>query len=250
MLIDIPTEEYVTDKILLIDIETSPNLAYVWGKYKQNVIQYEQEWHILSFAVKWLGDKKTYVYGLDDFKKHTGNDEMLVRKIWEYLDEAEIVVGHNCDRFDLKKINSRFLLYHIEPPEPYKTIDTLKVARKYFNFNSNKLGDLGKTLRVGSKQDSGGFETWLGCMNNDKESWKKLKKYNKQDVVLLETIYMKMRKWITNHPRVGMVAGLACPVCGGVKLQRRGYAKTATSKKQRYQCSSCGAWHSATIKHY
>lgn len=253
MLLDITTEREVNRNILLLDIETSPNLGYSWGKYEQNIIQFEQEWIILSFSVKWLGDKKTYVYGLDDFHTYEEdryNDELLVRKLWEYLDEADIIIAHNGDQYDIKKINSRFIVHHLDPPAPYKTIDTLKLARKHFKFNSNKLGDLGETLGLGSKEETGGFKTWLGCMNGDSKSWKVMKKYNKQDVILLEDVYYKLRKWSTNHPRVGGPSGTNCPTCGSDKLQRRGYALTATSRKQRIQCQSCSSWHQVTIKSF
>ncbi len=57
-------------KILVFDIETSPSLGYVWGKYKQYVIEFEQEWNMLCFAYKWLGEKKIHSKALPDYK-HT-----------------------------------------------------------------------------------------------------------------------------------------------------------------------------------
>lgn len=231
-----------------MDIETMANLGYIWGKYEQNVIRFKENWYIITFAWKWLDEDKTSVIKLPDYtsyKKNKSNDKELVKKIWELFDEADIVIGHNSDEFDIKKINSRFLTHGLPPPSPYKTIDTKKVAKRYFRFDSNKLDDLGEYLDLGRKIDTGGFDLWLGCVNDDTNSWKNMAAYNKQDVLLLEQVYLKMLPFITNHPNYNLYVGTThqCPNCGSGKLQKRGFATTRTSKVQRWQCQDCGGWH-------
>jgi len=252
---DIVTEETrltkkPTAKILLFDIETAPNLAYVWGKYEQNVIDYQHEWYMLTFAYKWYGEKKVHGRALPDYrgyKKGSMDDKKLVSELRDLFDEADIIVGHNGDQFDIKKSNARFLVHGLPPPSPYKTVDTKKVAKKYFNFNSNKLDDLGQHLGLGRKEKHEGFELWLGCMRGDPKSWAHMLKYNKQDVNLLESVYETMKPWMTNHPNLAAIAGkeCACPNCEGGNLQRRGFNYTRTGKFQRYSCLDCGAWSSA-----
>lgn len=223
-------------------------MAYVWGKWQQDVIQYDKEWYILCFAYKWLGEKKTHVIALPDFslyKKEPYNDRELVKKLHELFNEADIIVAHNGDSFDQKKSQARMLYHGFAPPSPYKQIDTKKVARKYFNMNSNKLDDIGKYLSIGSKLQTGGFDTWLGCMNGDSKAWKKMTRYNVQDVKLLEEVYIKLRPWITNHPSVSLLEKKpdACPKCGGGPVQRRGFrAHGRLSYKQQYQCMACKGW--------
>jgi DNA polymerase elongation subunit (family B) len=140
-------------KILFIDIENTPSLGYVWGKWDQNVIDFTADWHLLSFSWQWAATKTVHVLGLVDFPAHyranPENDYHLVEKLWHLLDEADIVIGHNVDRFDIRKINTRFLAHGMPPPSPYRTVDTLKIAKKYFRFDSNKLDDLGRCLGVG-----------------------------------------------------------------------------------------------------
>src|SRR6516164_8969462 len=119
-------------KILFLDIETAPSLGWVWGKWEQNVIDFKRDWYVLSFAYKWAGDKKVTAKGLNDYKgyqKDRENDKALLADIWELLDETDIVVAHNGDKFDLPKINTRLLQHKNVPPSPYKTVDTLKIAR-------------------------------------------------------------------------------------------------------------------------
>ncbi len=240
--------------ILILDVENSPNVSYTWGKYEQNVIDFQKEWYMLSFAHKWLGDKTTKAHALPDFKGYKGNktnDKLLLKQLWLLLDKADIVIGHNVDRFDLRKINARFLQHGFPPPAPYKTVDTLKIARKYFFLNSNKLGHIGKYLGIGSKIDTGGFDLWLSCMGGDMTAWKKMVKYNKNDVALTERVYLELLPWISNHPNVNSLTGVqdACPKCGAKDLQRRGFSiMSGGRKRQKMQCMSCAGWSQGKIE--
>lgn len=235
-------------RILLYDIETAPNLAYVWGKYEQDVIAYESEWYMMTFSYKWLGEKRVIARGLPDYplyKKQPENDKALVSELHKLFSDADVVIAHNGDAFDQKKSQARMIYHGLTPPAPYKQIDTKKVARKYFNFNSNKLDDLGKLLGCGQKLDTGGFELWLGCMNGNISAWNKMKRYNKQDVVLLEEVYLKMRPWIVNHPSMALMLDRpeVCPKCGEGPLiisKKRKIAKTGFAIQ--YQCKACGGY--------
>ena len=161
-------------KILYYDIETAPNLSYVWGHFEQNVIEHEREWYLLCVSYRWEHESKTQVCALVDFPdtyaKDPENDLHVAKKLWDLLDEADIVIAHNGDRFDMRKANARFVYHNLGPVSPVKQIDTLKTARRYFMFNSNKLDNLGKHLGVGAKVDTGGFTTWAGCMRGDMNS--------------------------------------------------------------------------------
>lgn len=237
-------------KTLLIDIETAPTLAWVWQLYEANAVGVEKSWYILSVAFKWLGDDKIQTLSLPDFstyKTSKENDKMLLGAIWKLLDEADVIIAHNGDRFDLPKINARLLVNGFAPPSPYKTIDTLKIARNKFKFDSNRLDALARTLGFGRKLPHTGFDLWKGCMAGDKKSWKLMCDYNAHDVELLETLYLRIRAWATTHPNKNVYdGGNGCPRCGGHRMEKRGIQYTATSMKQRYHClkKDCGAWSS------
>jgi len=237
-------------RILFFDIETMANKIYAWGKYEQNAIAYSQHWYMLSFAYKWYGEKQTYVKGLPDYKgysKNPTNDKLLVQDLWKLFDEADVVVAHNGRKFDVKKSNARFIIHEMNPPSPYKILDTREVAKRRFRFDSNKLDDLGDYLKIGRKLNTGGFDLWLGCEKGDMKSWAKMKKYNKQDVILLEKVYDKMLPYIDNHPNVALMDGNLrhCPNCGGSNLLRQGFHYSRTTATQQYQCKDCHSWHSA-----
>ena len=146
--------------------------------------------------------------------------------------------AHNGDKFDIKMANSFFIKYGLTPPSPYKSIDTLKIAKKIFRFNSNKLNDLGEYLGIGKKINTGGFQLWLRCLRGEKSAWAKMKRYNKQDVVLLEKVYNKLVPWDNSNTEMGFV----CPICGSTNLQKRGWNINKIYKSQRYQCRDCGRW--------
>ena len=235
-------------KVLFLDIETSPNLAYVWGKWQQDVIAYKEEWQILSYAYKWQGTAKISCTSQRTFGSIS--DKEVTLSLWKLLSQADVVIAHNGDAFDLKKSNSRFLFYNLPPNTKYTSVDTLKVARKYFKFNSNKLNDLGEHLGLGAKLKHQGFAMWLGCMAGEAKSWNLMEKYNIQDIVLLEKIYQRLLPWIDSHPNVALMIGRpnGCNKCGHPKMFKDGFKYTASSKKQVWRCHKCRGRMMAGVK--
>lgn len=231
--------------IAFFDIETAPYLGYAWTKYETNIIEFESGGQMLCFSIKWLGKNKVETYSLPDydtFKKNKEDDTELVMKLWELMSKADIIVAHNGDSFDIRKSNERMILAGLKPPEPYKTVDTLKLARKHFKFPSNKLDDLAKDLALGRKLPHTGFHLWKGCMAGDRRSWNLMKRYNKQDVILLEKVYLKLRPWGA-HPNLNVYNQTnKCPRCQSNKIEKRGFAYTNVKKHQRYYCRECMGW--------
>jgi len=233
-------------KILLYDLETTPRKVYVWAEYEQNVLKVVEESYILCFAYKWLGDKMTKVIALPDFKgykKNKRNDYHLVKKLHGLMEEADIVMGQNSDKFDNRWSNKQFIKHKLKPVSHFNSIDTLKIARKYFNFPSNRLDSLGEFLGIGRKVAHEGKNLWFKCMDGEKKAWKDMIRYARQDVVLLEEIYLRFRPWVENHPNVAIHEHeIACTKCGSYNMQKRGKQRTRISVFQRYQCQDCGGW--------
>mgnify|MGYP003145899441 CR=1 FL=1 len=240
-------------RILILDIETAPNLAYVWRFFKENVSldQLQEHSNILSVAAKWLGEKRVYYWGTD---KHTEAEVLAYTN--KLLDEADIVVAHNGDRFDMAKIRGRSLVHGLDLPSPYKQIDTWKIAKREFGFDSNSLAYLADVLGCSPKtkhKEFPGFELWAECLKGNKRAWKELCLYNKQDVLTLEEIYVKIRPYARNHPSVSAVGEpgeVTCPKCGSTDQKKRGHYYTNTQKYQRYKCMGCGGWHRARFTEY
>jgi hypothetical protein len=227
-------------KILFLDIETSPNLAYVWGLWDQNIAinQLVETTEMLCFGARWYGEKKVTFRSLH----HDGKEEML-KEVHRLLDEADVLVGWNSKAFDSKHLKRELLQAGMLPPSPYKEMDLMLAVKSQFKFPSNKLDYVSQTLGVGEKVKHSGFDLWIKCMAGDNKAWVEMKKYQIQDVDLLVDLYEKLKPWIPNHPNVSLSGNVdGCVTCGSTHLQSRGYATTLTGKYQRLQCQSCGKW--------
>jgi hypothetical protein len=234
-------------RILFLDIETFPNEGYTWGKYEQTVIQFIRETCLATYAAKWLGEKEVFAKALCDYKGYRAgsyDDSKLVADLWALVNEADIIVAHNGDQFDIKVFQARFIFHKLSPPKPFKTVDTKKAVKKVARFNSNKLDDL-STLLENEKKIKTDFELWRGCINGDRASWALMVKYNKKDILLLEKLYLRLRPWITNHPNFMVLEGKlnrVCPKCGSKRLTYQGFAITQSRRYRRLKCMECGGW--------
>ncbi len=227
-------------KILLLDVETSPNTAFVWGLRNEfiplaRLIETSQ---VMCYSAKWFGTEEVYFDSIYESTRRS-----MLRGIYGLLDEADVVVHYNGQRFDIPVLNREFILNGFTPPAPYKQVDLLKVARNQFRFASNKLDHIAQELGLGSKHETS-FTLWVDCMNKDPKAWEIMKAYNVNDVILLEEAYKKFLPWIKNHPNHGVYGehGMVCPKCGSTHSHRRGYAFTIAGKYQRYKCKDCGGW--------
>lgn len=227
-------------KILLLDIETAPNTAHVWGLWQQNVglPQILEAGYVLCWAAKWLGTEEV----MFDSSFQSGHKTMLNR-IHRLLNEADAVVHYHGTKFDIPTLNKEFVIHEMNPPAPYKQIDLLKVAKKEFKFPSNKLSYVAEALGVGQKVKHIGHELWIRCMSKDPEAWEMMKEYNMGDVILLEKVYYRLLPWIKNHANHNNHTDEAgCPNCSSDRFVRRGFSHTATMSYRRFRCSSCGTW--------
>jgi len=233
-------------RILIWDIETSFNIIASFGIFDQKISpnQILQERSIICAAWKWLGDKKVHHIKIDISDPY--NDKEVVKKLHEVLSEADILVAHNGDRFDLRYFNGRAFIHGLEPLPKIPSVDTLKQARKHFNLNSNKLDCIAKHLGFEGKNHMS-YQDWIDiCWFKCSKALTKMVKYNKKDVTELEKVYLAIRPYMQNHPNVNLVTGKyhSCPSCGSMDLNRRGHRYTRTGKFQQYKCGSCGSWSS------
>ena len=232
-------------KILIVDIETAPLRAYVWSRWRQNIYldQTISEWFMLCWSAKWLNDPTIYGERLSAEDVKNESDASIIEGLWKLLDQADIVIAHNGKRFDIPKMNSRFIMNGFPPPSPYKQIDTKEVSAKQFGFSSNKLDALLTYFGYEKKMDTD-FELWVKCMNGDEEALEYMLTYNKKDVTQLELVYLKLRPYIKGHPNLAVyydIEAAQCGHCGSEDLVFNGFAFTNVSKFETFRCLSCGA---------
>ena len=236
-------------KILLLDIETAPMLGYVWALFDQNVAlnQLKSDWYILSWSAKWLGDAPDQVMYKDQRNaKNIEDDSKILKDIWNLLDECDVVITQNGKKFDIKKLNARFIQHGFKPPSSFRQIDTLVIAKKHFGFTSNKLeymtNKLCKKYKKLSHAKYSGFELWKQCLAGNLDAWNEMKTYNIHDVLSLEELYYVLQPW-DNSINFNVYHEGSKPLCncGCDEFLPKGYKYTNTGKFRRLVCTSCGA---------
>lgn len=235
-------------KVLLLDIETAPMLASIWQLWEQTIApdQLERDWHILSWAAKWLDDPPSKVMYMDQRKaKRMEDDTRILKGMWDLLNEADVIITQNGKFFDERKLNARFIIQGLQPPSPYQHVDTKQIAARKFGFTSNSLDYLSKIFRCKYKKlkhkKFPGRELWNECLKRNLEAWNEMEKYNKHDVLGLEEVYKKMAPWVkTYDPNLYSESLKFSCTCGSSKFKKDGFNYTASGRYQTYKCLSCG----------
>ena len=224
-------------RILILDIETKPTTALVWGLFNQNISlnQIRENGSILCVGLKWLGDPKAYMFSVWEH-----GYEAMIKAVHSFILDADALITYNGNKFDIPKLRGSCAEIGLKPFPPVNSIDVYRSV-KTLGLVSNKLAFVGPFFKIGKKIDTGGMELWTGCMDGDGKSQKRMEKYCVQDVRLLEKVYLRLLPYIVQHPNLGGGSG-SCPRCKSTNLHRRGFRLTGMYRIQRMQCQDCGGW--------
>jgi hypothetical protein len=237
-------------RILILDIETAPAIVYAWRLWDANLSHQmvKQDWYIISIAAKWLDEYSGTVLLQTPEEARCQDDTRIVREAWELLDQAEILIVHNGKSFDIPKLNTRFLLQNLPPPSPYQVIDT-KLAMNGGNmaFLSNSLDYLTRMLDIDHKGKTE-FQLWIDCMAGFESALENMARYNYNDVIILEQLYLRIRPWIRAHPNLALLVNPAehvgaehvCPVCLSHNHDQVDDYITTANRFISYRCDDCG----------
>ena len=204
-------------KICFIDIESMPSITATFGRRKQNISQdavlREGGW-IASYAYKFLGDTEVKGNVLSEEEAINADDSQLCLELWELIEQSDVLVAHNLINFDLPMIKARMIVNGLPPIRKVKLMDTLVLSRE-FRYNSHKLDSLCQQLGLGEKMAHSGIYLWIECMEGNPEALQHLLEYNKQDIVLLEELYLKIAPYSTKHPNLAVNLGdkVRCNIC-------------------------------------
>jgi len=233
-------------KVLFFDIEVSPIKAVVWNLQPRWIAenQVTEYGRIICFAAKWLGTDEI-IYE----ETRTKNDKRVTKELIRLFDQADVVCGHNSQSFDVGWVTARALGHGINPPSPFKSADTYRIAKREFKLPRNSLSFLAEYLKVSPKSKHSAFpgmELWTECEKGNKEAWAEMKAYCIQDVETQEQVYYKLRAWDSNKQTNLSVFRKdtipACPQCGSVNIQRAQDIFTGTQIYNGYRCLNCKSW--------
>lgn len=238
---------------MIWDIETSHNLVLTFDLGGNddyiphgNIVT---ERHLFCIGWKWLGEKKIHsVSILDDpkrFKKDIHDDSYVLEEFKKVIEQADAMVYHHGDRFDLPMFNARLIKHEMTPLPKIPSFDTKKIAKSNFKFNSNRLDYLAQFLGYKGKM-ANPSNLWIKAFQGDVDALKHMEKYCRQDIDINEYIFQKLMPFVKNH-KVNMnmfMEGARCPNvdCGQTNLQWRGFNVTRTARYRRFQCRDCGTW--------
>lgn len=237
-------------RIMFFDIETCPNVVYSWRighKIDLSAENLIEERRIICICWKYLGEKDAYYLTWDKNQC----DKSMLEAFGKELNDCDAAIGHNGDHFDIKWVKTRNLIHGLPPLTNIQTVDTLKLARNNFNFNSNRLDYIGDILKVGRKSETGGYKLWTDTMNGSKKALDGMVNYCINDVYLLEKVFKKLSIYSDKMPI--NIATLSngdrneCPACGG-STRKFGIRYNKSHAKQRYICRDCSHTFSDTRK--
>ena len=226
-------------KILVFDIETAPMISHHWNPKAEWIppVMNISKYYMLSWAAKWAGKRGVFSDFLTAPETHAADDDRIVLSLADLMREADIVVAHNGDRFDIKKVNWRVAKHGQEPLGPIRSIDTLKLSRNSFGTEYHNLNELGMEL-CGHSKIKTDWELWEHAKNGDEAAMRKMVRYNRRDVTLLEEVFEAMKPYVKTLPRMVEGSGTQCPYCG-MDVIKRGVKHTNAGTYQQYQCKEC-----------
>lgn len=234
-------------RLLVLDTETLPMSANTWGLWDQNIglNQISNDWSICAVAGKLVGQKESAYLDTRD-KKTARDDEDIIRAVCSWIHNADVLIGHNLQKFDIRKLRARAIQMGLPPFKEPKIIDTMKMAKSVAAFTSNKLEYLSKTLTKVAKSSHAsypGFELWAGVMRGEREAWDEMQRYNIRDIQATEALYLALRPWAKGLPNLAHYYSdntMRCPRCGSSKIVEDGMHYGPVGEYQQYRCNGCG----------
>lgn len=221
-------DNHTDERMVFIDIETSPTTVYTWGLHGVDIPvgSIINPGRTICVTTKFAGKPAKCV----DIRTPG-----MLESVWHDLDAADVVVHYNGKSFDIPTLNGEFMKAGMPPPSPFVQLDLYRDVVCKAKFVSRKLQFVSNEFGIGSKLEHAGMQMWIDCMHMDESAWKIMRKYNIQDVILLEKLYAKLKPWISSVPSGG-------DGCQHLHVQKRGMYRTRATTYQRLYCSDCGAW--------
>lgn len=239
-----------TAKILLFDIETAPMELYAWSIWQKyfGPEAIKKDWSLLSWSAKWLFDPEIISEVVTPEEAHNRTDRSITEGLWKLIDEANIVVAHNGNKFDIRRMNYRFAKNGLKAPLPYRAIDTYLVSRQNFAASSYKLDYLTQDFELAGKMRHEGLGLWKRCVDGDdaEDALQEMVEYNQQDIRCLEDLYLILRPWVKSHPPISLYMDgnnvERCGRCGSTELEWKGKYYTPAGRFQSFRClnPACG----------
>jgi len=240
---------------LFIDIETGYYILKIRTFSLKNYTRFfdsetiEHEKEIICISYKWQYENEVHTL---DFRN---GERKMLKAFIRVLGEADEVVGHNIDKFDIRMLRTRCIYYGVLMFPNYRTLDTLTKSKHYFSFASNKLDYIAKYLQVGRKLDHDGFDMWIRAIENrDDKALEQMIEYCENDVIILEDSFCVLSPFIDHNNNFAVLTGgdkWDCPNCASHNVEMfRTYATPMGVIRREMKCNDCKKQYRISNKNY
>lgn len=240
-------------RVLVLDIETQRAIVETFSLFRPfiGIDRVIKPARVLCFAAKWRGEDKMI------FKAAWADDDedaylRMMQAAYDLLNEADIVVTYNGDRFDLQWFEAEFLRLGLGRPMPYKSVDLIKSVKRWFKggLMSMKLDWSSRIILKDRKVHHGGTDLWhdirYGVRAERRAAQKLMREYNEHDVRLTERLfehhlpYLNVNLALYERNDDGL---MHCTKCNSTNLKKDGVKSYVTSAHiyQMHRCKDCGA---------
>ena len=227
---------------LFFDIETTPIPVWVWRLHDKSNAHISHKniipgfpYGIISICWKWAGTRRVNGWAWDERQ----SDKEMLQEFIPILDEADEIVFHNGNRFDIPWVRGRAIFHRLPMRPNYVTNDTLTKSRAKFWFPSHRLDYEGNHLLNDEKLPTN-MKLWTAIVEDQcSASLAKMVRYCKQDVRLLEGVFDVMAPYI--EPVFSVAKRICdCPECGSARtVVRKEYRTAAGHDRVHFVCQDC-----------
>lgn len=236
-------------KIVSVDVETSAAVVYTFGRFDITISQnavVEEGGKILCACWKWLDNSEIEGVFMEPHEIRKGNDKRILKALRKVYLKADAVIMHNGRKFDDKVITTRSLINGLGPNPNVKIIDTLVMAKSKLKLPSYALDSIAAYFDLGRKIDTGGIELWVKVQNGDPEAMQKMFTYCKQDVNLLESVFLTLQAVGIPGYNAALYFNddlVRCKICGSTELEYTNRSVyTTVGEFSEVRCLHCKAY--------
>lgn len=240
-------------RILLFDIENLMKPQHIFNSGKPSRFASRPAGfcadlaYILVFGYKWLGSKKAeyIIANKKDFKNSPTSDESILYKIYDIMNEADVVVTWYGSVHDFRFVTARLAQKGMYLDQRIKHIDLHKTAKTVLPLSSNRLNKVAEFFGKELKTDISP-EIWARTWAGDYDALKEMAEYCAQDVEVLEQVYQALKPLEQNMPHVRKYVSpdgvISCPMCESANIHSKGRRVTKIYTIRRLHCQECGGW--------
>lgn len=204
----------------------------------------------VTFQAKWYGSDEAEYYAEWD----RGGRKRLARESLRIFNQADLIIGHNVDAFDIPHLRRLWKEEGFSQPRPFKTSDTFKTARR-LKFESAALGYLCELAGLPGKVGAYDVEVVRAALAGDRAARAEIEAYAVGDVFAHEGVWDYLRDLDTRQPNVWPTiedkngnTKPSCYRCGEANPRRhKDDSLKIVQLHSLYECRNCGAFMTGAL---